>query len=45
MGMLSKFEEAIQSKVGAYTPEGRSASNRAADCKKVAMCEAKQYGE
>ena len=44
MGMLSKFEEAVQAKVGAYTPDGRSAMNRSADCKKVAMCEAKQHG-
>ena len=45
MGMLSKFEEAVQVKVGSYTPEGCSANNRAADCRKVAMCEAKQHGE
>ena len=30
--------------VGSYTPEGRSAGGRAADCKKLAMCEAKQHG-
>ena len=45
MGMLSKFEEAVLAKVGTYTPEGRTASGRAADCRKVAMCEAKQHGE
>ena len=45
MGMLSKFEEAVQVKVGSYTPEGCSANNRAADCRKVAMCEAKQHGK
>ena len=44
MGMLSKFEEAVQAKMGVYTPDGRSAMNRSADCKKVAMCEAKQHG-
>ncbi len=42
--MLSKFEEAVQDKVGNYTPEGHSAANRAADCKKLAMCQARQYG-
>ncbi|GAX75390.1 hypothetical protein CEUSTIGMA_g2834.t1 [Chlamydomonas eustigma] len=41
VGMLSKFEEAVQSKVGRYTPEGNSANQRAADCKKVAMCNSK----
>mmetsp|Transcript_38886 Transcript_38886/g.86490 ORF Transcript_38886/g.86490 Transcript_38886/m.86490 type:complete len:651 (-) Transcript_38886:1015-2967(-) len=44
MGMLSRYEEAVQSKVGQYTPEGHSAANRSSDFQKVSMCLAKQHG-
>lgn len=43
MGMISKYEDAVQEKVGQYTPEGQSAAGRAADCIKVAMTQAKQH--
>ena len=44
MGMLSKYEEAVQTKLGQYTAEGHSACNRAADLTKFGACHAKQHG-
>lgn len=41
--MLSRFEEAVQAKVGQYTPMGASAAARAADLNKVAFGTAKQH--
>lgn len=42
--MLSRFEEAIQAKVGQYTPQGVSAANRATDLNTLAYGSVKQHG-
>lgn len=42
--MLSRFEEAVQAKVGQYTPQGSSAANRATDLNKMAYGAVKQHG-
>ncbi|GFH21458.1 subunit of retromer complex [Haematococcus lacustris] len=41
--MLSRFEEAVQAKVGQYTAQGVSAGNRAADLNKAAFGSVKQH--
>ncbi|MEW5309807.1 MAG: hypothetical protein WDW38_001665 [Sanguina aurantia] len=43
MGMLSKFEEAVQAKSGQYTQGGQSAAARGTDCKKLAIANSKQH--
>uniref|UniRef100_A0A7S0RGS5 PX domain-containing protein n=1 Tax=Chlamydomonas leiostraca TaxID=1034604 RepID=A0A7S0RGS5_9CHLO len=43
LAMLSRFEEAVQAKVGQYTEQGASAASRATDLNKVAYGTAKQH--
>eukprot|EP00798_Chlamydomonas_sp_ICE-L_P014089 gene14089-20041_t len=44
MGMLARFEEAIQGQVGMYTDEGALAAQRLSDLTIAAICASKQHG-